>query len=58
MINRSGDILCRVLYCKYGRNKDPQVTIGFQSNDSPLWEALTSIWDQFHQHIVASQRWS
>ncbi|CAJ2658994.1 unnamed protein product [Trifolium pratense] len=37
---------------KYGRNKDLRVTISSQPYDSPLWKALTGIWEKFQQNIV------
>jgi len=52
MINKPDDIWCKVLYSKYGRNKDLRVAITFQPYDSPLWKALAGIWDQFERHVV------
>jgi hypothetical protein len=52
MINRPDDLWCKVLYSKYGWNKDLRVTISSQTYDSPLWKALAGTWDQFQQHIV------
>ncbi|PNX73126.1 hypothetical protein L195_g029024 [Trifolium pratense] len=52
LINNPDDLWCKVLYGKYGRNDDLRVTIYSQPYDSPLWKALTGIWDQFQQNIV------
>ncbi|CAJ2652742.1 unnamed protein product [Trifolium pratense] len=52
LINNPDDLWCKVLYGKYGRNDDLRVIIHSQPYDSPLWRALTGIWDQFQQNIV------
>jgi hypothetical protein len=52
MINKPQDLWCQVLYSKYGRNKDLRTEITSQPYDSPLWKALTCIWEQFQNHIV------
>jgi hypothetical protein len=52
LINNPDDLWCKVLYGKYGRNNDLRVTIKSQPYDSPLWKALTGIWDQFQQNLV------
>ncbi|GAU11643.1 hypothetical protein TSUD_334560 [Trifolium subterraneum] len=52
LITKPNDLWCKVLYSKYGRNNDLRVTINSQSYDSPLWKALSGIWDQFQQNIV------
>ncbi|CAJ2669949.1 unnamed protein product [Trifolium pratense] len=52
LTTKSDDLWCKVLYSKYGRNKDLRVTINSQPYDSPLWKALTSIWEKFQQNIV------
>ncbi|GAU49151.1 hypothetical protein TSUD_87340 [Trifolium subterraneum] len=52
LINRPDDLWCKVLYSKYGRNNDPRTAITSLSYDSPLWKALTGIWDKFQQNIV------
>jgi len=52
LINNSDDLWCKVLYGKYGRNNDLRVTIQSQPYDSPLWKALTGIWNQFQHNIV------
>jgi len=43
MINKPDDLWCKVLYSKYGRNKDLRVAITSQPYDSPLWKALAGI---------------
>ena len=52
LITKPNDLWCKVLYSKYGRNKDLRVAIDSKSYDSPLWKALTGIWEQFQQNIV------
>ncbi|CAJ2657953.1 unnamed protein product [Trifolium pratense] len=52
LINKPDDLWCQVLYSKYGRNKDLRYEISSQPYDSPLWKALSSIWEQFQNHIV------
>ncbi|GAU49093.1 hypothetical protein TSUD_137780 [Trifolium subterraneum] len=52
LINRPDDLWCKVLYSKYGRNNYLRTTITSLSYDSPLWKALTGIWDKFQQNIV------
>ncbi|WJX23885.1 hypothetical protein P8452_13067 [Trifolium repens] len=52
LITRPDDLWCKVLYSKYGRNKNLCTTISSLSYDSPLWKALTSIWDKFQQNVV------
>jgi len=52
LITKPNDLWCKVLYSKYGRNKDLRVAIDSKSYDSPLWKALTGIWKQFQQNIV------
>jgi len=47
MINNPDDLWCKVLYSKYGRDKDLRVSINMQHYDSPLWKALAGIWDKF-----------
>jgi len=43
MINKPDDLWCKVLYSKYGRNKDLRVAITSHPYDSPLWKALAGI---------------
>jgi len=52
LITKPDDLWCKVLYSKYGRNKDLRVAVDSKSYDSPLWKALTGIWEQFQQNIV------
>ncbi|GAU34693.1 hypothetical protein TSUD_29340 [Trifolium subterraneum] len=51
MINKPNELWCKVVYNKYGRNKDLRFGIKSQPYNSPLWKAIAGIWDQFHQHI-------
>ena len=48
------DLWCKVLYSKYGRNKDLRVTIDSISYDSPLWKALTGIGNNFSKILCGS----
>jgi hypothetical protein len=43
MIKNPNDLWCKVLYSKYGRDKDLRVAISAQPYDSPLWRALAGI---------------
>ncbi|GAU36844.1 hypothetical protein TSUD_213680 [Trifolium subterraneum] len=52
LINKPDDLWCQVLYSKYGRKIDLRFEIISQPYDSPLWKALTGIWEQFQNHIV------
>ncbi|CAJ2637065.1 unnamed protein product [Trifolium pratense] len=52
LITNPNDLWCRVLYSKYGRNKDLRFSINSQPYDSPLWKALTDIWDKFQENMV------
>jgi hypothetical protein len=40
------------LYSKYGRNNDLRITVNSQPYDSPLWKALSDIWEKIQQNIV------
>jgi hypothetical protein len=52
LINNPNDLWSRVLYSKYGRNNDLRITMNSQPYDSPLWKALSGIWENFRQNIV------
>jgi hypothetical protein len=52
LINNPDDLWSRVLYSKYGRNNDLRITMNSQPYDSPLWKALSGIWENFRQNIV------
>jgi len=52
MINIPYDLWCKVLYSKYGRDKDLRVSISMQHYDSPLWKTLAGIWDKLQNHVV------
>jgi hypothetical protein len=52
LINKPNDLWCKVLYSKYGRNKDLRTSITSQPYDSPLWKALCKVWDDFQSNII------
>jgi len=52
LITKPDDLLCKVLYSKYGRIKDLRVAIDSKSYDSHFSKALTCILDQFQQNIA------
>ncbi|MCH86672.1 RNA-directed DNA polymerase (Reverse transcriptase), partial [Trifolium medium] len=43
MINKPDDLWCKVLYSKYGRDKDLQTSINAQPYNSSLWKVLAGI---------------
>ncbi|GAU36899.1 hypothetical protein TSUD_220680 [Trifolium subterraneum] len=49
MINNPNDLWWKVLYSKYGRDKDLRVAISAQPYDSLLWRAFVCIWDHFQR---------
>jgi hypothetical protein len=58
MINRADDLWCKVLYNKYGTNKDLRVAINSQTYNSPLWKALADIWDHDKSINFWMDRWA
>jgi hypothetical protein len=50
--NKPNDLWCRVLYSKYRRNNDLKIIITSQPYHSPLWKALTRVWNDFQRNVI------
>lgn len=52
LVTQLGALWCQVLQGKYERNHNQLNRMITHTSDSPLWKALTGLWEEFHKHII------